>query len=101
MMLLRIYGLMQGLPSRTQKMATYAMLGALPCRVMVMKTVLQFISFLFRAAGAHSLTEYVLLHGAENPDRRTILARDWDNLLAELKLPSLTKARRLYCTMGH
>ena len=32
-----------------------------------MKTVLQFISFLFKAAGKHNLTEYVLLHGTQNP----------------------------------
>ncbi|KAF0292537.1 hypothetical protein FJT64_009478 [Amphibalanus amphitrite] len=32
-MLLRVYRMMQGLPGRTQKMVTYVMLGALPCRV--------------------------------------------------------------------
>ena len=99
-MLLRIYRLMQGLPSKIQKMASYVMLGALPCRIMVMKTVLQFISFLFKAAGKHDLTEYVLLHGTQNPDRETSLVRGWEELLAELKLPTLTKARQVYCTMG-
>ena len=99
-MLLQIYRLMQGLPSKIQKMVTYVMLGALPCRIMVMKTVLQFISFLFKAAGKHDLTEYVLLHGTQNPDRETSLVRGWEEMLAELKLPTLTKARQVYCTMG-
>ena len=81
-------------------MVNYVMLGALPCRIMVMKTVLQFISFLFKAAGKHDLTEYVLRHGTQNSDRETSLVRGWEEMLAELNLPTLTKVRQVYCTMG-
>ena len=99
-MLLRVYRLMQGLPARVQKAATYAMLGALPCRIMVMKVTLQFLGFLFRAANEHALTKYVLLHGAENAERETSLARGWEKMLEELELPTLTDAVYRYKKCG-
>ena len=99
-MLLRVYRLMQGLPARVQKAATYAMIGALPCRMMVMKVTLQFLGFLFRAADEHALTKYVLLHGAENRDRETSLARGWEKMLEELELPTLTEAIHKYKKWG-
>ena len=72
--LLRIYRLIQGLPAKVQKAATYAMIGALPCRIMVMKVTLQLLGFLLKAAREHELTRYVMLHGTENQDRKTSLA---------------------------
>ena len=99
-MLLRLYRLMQGLPARVQKAATYVMIGALPCRIMVMKVTLQFLGFLFRAATEHALTRYVLLHGAENSDRETSLARGWERILEELELPSLSNAFQMYKSSG-
>ena len=99
-MLLQVYRLMQGLPAKVQKAATYAMLGALPCRIMVMKVTLQFLGLLFTAADEHALTNYVLLHSAENRDREHSLARGWEKMLEELELPTLTDAIYQYKTSG-
>ena len=89
-MLMRIYRLIQGLPTKTQKMVTYVMLGAPTCTSLVMRTALQFIGFLLRAAKEHTLTRYIITHGAVNADRTTSLVRQWDTLLQHLNLPSLS-----------
>ena len=88
-MMLRILRAMQGLPSRTQKAVVYTMIGALPCRLLIAQSVLQFILFMKRAAECHPVSEYVLLHGALNDDRSSSILRQWEKYLNELNLPSI------------
>ena len=89
-MVLRLYRMMQGLPSRTQKAVVYAMLGAPSCRLFILKITMQFIGFLLRAASEHELTYYIILHGVLNNDRGTSLVRQWNVMLEELQMPNLT-----------
>ena len=97
-MQLRIYRQLQGLPARVQKAVVYAMLGAPPCRILIMRVAMQFLGFLLRAARSHDITHYVLLHGAVNQDREGSLARQWEVMLAELGLPALTELILRYTT---
>ena len=90
-MQLRVYRLMQGLPGKTQKTAVLAMLGALPTKIMIIRVTMQFLGFLLRAVRTHETTQYVLLHGTENQDRESSLTRQWEAMLTELGLPSLTE----------
>lgn len=88
-MLLRLYRMMQGLPAKTQKIVVYAMLGALSCRGLILKITLQFIGFLLRAAREHELTQYTIMHGSVNEDRKSSIVHRWDHLLALHGLPSM------------
>ena len=88
-MILRMFRMMQGLPRKTQNIVAYVMLGAPTCAVLIMQITMHFIMFLIRAARRHSLTRYVMLHGAVNQDRKSSITRNWDRILEELKLPKL------------
>ena len=90
-MLLRLLRLMQGLPTKTQDIVTYAMIGAPPCRSLIKKVILQYIGFLLKAAREHELTRYILVHGAVNADRKSSLVQYWEKILQQLELPSLAE----------